>query len=921
MPADSRRVITASVVLLAVGLVGASTAMALNAYRELIVAQRAVRIDAMVGELIRATGQMAFERGLTAAALGAGGVAGADTHRDIARKRRDADATWNDALAIAREIAAGLPAGSNFSAALEHAADTHRMLEEARARVDRDLRTGGRPVGLGQWIAAVRSFIEDAMRLHEMAHDASITSMMGGGQTLATLHARVWTMSEYAGLERGTLAFYIGTRRPIPPVVLEELENHRAIVEHAERALTDMLDLPALDLRLKQAIASMKQEYSGRFERTRRAVYGAARSGRYPVSGAQWMTTATAAIDYVLAVATMSFDIAREKTQQAEARNRRLLALYALLFALAVTFALVVVMRVRRVADALFHEKELSEATLHSIGDAVITTDTQGNVDSMNPIAETLTGWSLGDARGRPLREVFRVVDGITRESRVNPVEKCLEEDRIVGLENNTVLIGRDGVERVIEDSAAPVRDREGKIAGAVMIFYDVTPHHATPHLLSYQATHDALTDLANRREFERRLTALVESARSGHRQHVLLYLDLDQFKLINDTCGHVAGDQLLRQIAFLLKNRLRDTDLIARLGGDEFGVLLESCPPEPALQIANGLVRAVSDFRFVWQDTTFEIGASIGLIPITAGSGNPTELLRDADSACYVAKDKGRNRVQAYEAGDAALRQRADEMQWVPRLRDALENDRFVLYCHTILPLNAGAQGNYCETLVRLIDEEGGIVPPMAFLPAAERYNLMPAIDRWIIRQALALFGKRGGAVPGGGNTHCFINLSAVSLMDEKLPDFIREQLRLNEVPPGSVCFEITETSAVAHLEIATAFMKSLKEDGCKFALDDFGAGMSSFSYLKNLPVDYLKIDGALVRQIAESPTDCAMVDAINRVGHVMGLATIAEYVENDAILQKLRGLGVDYAQGFGIAEPRPMEGHLAAATPAPAA
>ena len=653
----------------------------------------------------------------------------------------------------------------------------------------------------------------------------------------------------------------------------------------------------------------MERDFIGRFDPVRTSVYGAARTGNYGLTAQKWFESATDAIGSILAVMQASSRAIDEKARQAEQRSLRGLIFYAGIFGAAFLIAAFVVVWVIRTTNALFHQKELAEVTLHSIGDAVITTDASTNVEYLNPVAEELTGWSSAAAAGKPLKEVFNIVNGVTREPQANPVEKCLRERRVIGLDNNTVLIRRDGREFIVEDSAAPVRDREGNIVGAVMVFYDATSSRNMPHLLSYQATHDALTGLINRREFERRLKELLESAGNQGRHHVLCYLDLDQFKVINDTCGHAAGDRLLRQLTPLLQRCLRDADTLARLGGDEFGILLENVPLDVAQRIAEDLLLIVKDFRFVWEDKNFEIGASIGVVPITAESVSVTEVLREADTACYAAKDKGRNRVQLYQPGNAELAQRHGEMEWVARITRALEENRFCLFHQAIQPLAAhDGLDPQCEILLRMMDENGEIVPPTAFIPAAERYNLMPAVDRWVVRNAFALFGKNVCGNPDRFRKAFSINLSGASLGDEHFLDFICEQFVQHDVPPQAICFEITETAVIANLDQAMRFMHALRSKGCRFALDDFGSGLSSFVYLKNLPVNYLKIAGTFVRNMVDNPTDCAMVDAINRVGQVMGIKTIAEFVESNAILEKLKGLGVDFAQGYGIAQPKPV-------------
>ncbi|MDD5403086.1 MAG: EAL domain-containing protein [Sulfuricella sp.] len=428
---------------------------------------------------------------------------------------------------------------------------------------------------------------------------------------------------------------------------------------------------------------------------------------------------------------------------------------------------------------------------------------------------------------------------------------------------------------------------------------------------LSYLATHDALTGLVNRREFEHRLEKALASAREEGWAHALCYLDLDQFKIVNDTCGHVAGDELLRQLTVLLQSKVRDTDLLARLGGDEFGVLLENCPLEQAQIVADLLRQTVKDFHFVWQNKAFVIGVSIGLVPLTQDCESLASVLSCADSACYAAKDMGRNRVHVYRVEDSELAQRQGEMNWVARITHAIEENRFRLYYQTIMPLaEADEAGAHFEILLRMLDDQGELIPPMAFIPAAERYNLMPSIDRWVVSTAFGLYWKIFSGDSLSQRHTCTVNLSGPSLCDDHFLSFINRQFALYQVPHDHICFEITETAAISNLSRAMEFIGELRSRGCRFSLDDFGSGLSSFTYLKNMPVDYLKIDGSFVRDMVNDPMDAAMVAAINQVGHVMGLKTIAEFVETEAVLEKLREMGVDFVQGFGIEHPRPLEG-----------
>jgi diguanylate cyclase (GGDEF)-like protein/PAS domain S-box-containing protein len=563
----------------------------------------------------------------------------------------------------------------------------------------------------------------------------------------------------------------------------------------------------------------------------------------------------------------------------------------------------------RKIAEeALAQEKERAQVTLASIGDGVIRTDADGIIDYLNPVAERLTGWVAAEGCGLPVMRVFNVVDETSGRALPDLVERCLREGEVVELPGYSMLIRRDGSEFAVRDSVAPIRDRHGRVTGTVLVFKDVTQLRGMEREMVYLARHDPLTGLINRREFERRLQHCLATAREEGRLHALFYLDLDEFKVVNDTCGHLAGDEMLKQVTALLKARLRKTDTLARLGGDEFGVLLDDTETERARQVGHDLRLAVQGFRFSWQERIFEIGVSIGLVPITPETADMAHVLSAADAACYVAKEGGRNRMYEYQPDDSALAERYGEMQWIHRIHKAFAEHRFCLYHQPIQALRSDfqAEPSLCEIFIRMIDEEGRLASPAAFIPAAERYHLIGSIDRWVVHAAFVALACRALS---HDDDSCFaINLSGQSLGDDAFLEYVLEEIEATGVSPRRVCFEITETAAVENLEQAVSFIRVLKDLGCRFILDDFGSGLSSFAYLKNLQVDFLKIDGAFVRDMVGSHVQRALVESIHQIGHVMGIRTIAESVENRATLEMLREIGVDYVQGFGIAMPEPL-------------
>jgi diguanylate cyclase (GGDEF)-like protein/PAS domain S-box-containing protein len=559
--------------------------------------------------------------------------------------------------------------------------------------------------------------------------------------------------------------------------------------------------------------------------------------------------------------------------------------------------------------EIVFIEQERSHVTLGSIADAVISANRDRLITYMNGAAERLTLWSQTEALGRPLSEVLSLKEESCDRSVLEKLESILGGDDLSGAAEGVVLHRRDGAEVVIHERAAPIRDRNGQAIGIVLVLRDITHERALAARLEHQANHDSLTGLTNRREFETQLSAAIEDHRTRATEYALLYLDLDQFKVINDTCGHMAGDALIRKIAWLINEQLRHSDVLARLGGDEFGALLRNIRGDDAVRLAEGIRRRIAEMRFDWNSRIFAVNSSIGVIVLDDTLATVGDALSAADQACYLAKDNGRNRVQLYRPDDQQVKSRHGEMRWVERVNCALDSGSFVLVAQEIRPIGPpppiatrhSAVLRF-ELLVRMIDSDGTWIPPMAFIPAAERYGLMPRVDRWVIAQAcreLAALRSTGRRLPV-----CMLNLSGASVSDPSLADFISGCLRQHSLPGAQIGFELTETAAIGNLASASQLLTRLRGLGSPLALDDFGSGMSSFSYLKALPIDYLKIDGGFVRDVCTDPVDRAVVEAIQRIGRVMGIQTIAESVENGEVLQALAEIGVDYAQGMYVGQ-----------------
>lgn len=557
----------------------------------------------------------------------------------------------------------------------------------------------------------------------------------------------------------------------------------------------------------------------------------------------------------------------------------------------------------QNIDSELIGQKERAQVTLHSIADAVITTDAEGYIDYMNPVAERLTGWPVKDSIGKHLSEVCEQVDSVDKSSLNEVVKQCLQNGHTSLGVSNLQIRNRQGKISDIEQSVSPIKNNENQILGAIVVCRDVSDTREMARQMSWQATHDSLTGLVNRREFEFQLQQLVDLARQENINDALLYIDLDQFKVVNDTCGHTAGDELLRQVTFIIGDNTRQADTLARLGGDEFGVLLRGCDASIAMNAAKKIIQAVQDFRFAWEGKFFHIGASIGVVEITPLTENINSVMKEADIACYAAKDQGRNRVHVYTKDDAFLEQRQVEMHWATRVKHAIEKQDIVLFAQKIISLDEDS-GSHYEILSRMRQEDGTFILPDCFIPAAERYDVIVDIDKYVVEK---VFNRiRDNHIPK--DTTLSINISGNSICDKSFMQYVLSYASKTKLNTKNICFEITETAAIANFVKAIEFIETLQEAGFKFSLDDFGSGVSSFGYLKQLPIDFLKIDGFFVKDMVNDPIDAAMVSAINEIGHRMGIKTIAEFVESEDILVALRSLGVDYAQGFHINKPQPL-------------
>jgi diguanylate cyclase (GGDEF)-like protein/PAS domain S-box-containing protein len=546
--------------------------------------------------------------------------------------------------------------------------------------------------------------------------------------------------------------------------------------------------------------------------------------------------------------------------------------------------------------------------TLESIGEGVITTDRNGTIDYMNEAAEQLIGGARSAGIGKRLVDLISLVDEIDRSTLGDPVAKCLSERRRVNLGRRAFLLSKLAErEFSTELTASPIRAPDGQVAGCVVIFHDVSELRGLAREMSYQASHDALTGLVNRAEFERRLGTALDSARGEGVGHVVCYLDLDRFKLVNDTGGHIAGDNLLREIGALLKQRVRDSDTVARVGGDEFAMLLAGCPLDKAQQIADDVVQSVAGHQFAWQDRVFDVGVSVGLVEVGKDSGSAESVLGAADSACYVAKQQGRGRTHVYSTRDEVTARERGEIQWLQRLQRALKENGFELYVQPIVAMGGrNRSGPAAEVLLRMRDESGSSILPVHFLASAERYQLMSHIDRWVVQATLTAIAGGAPHLPAGRT--CNINLSAQTLGDDDFLEFVVDVLDHTGVSPDRICFEVRESAVASQLDQAQRFIAVLHGIGCRFALDNFGSGIGSFANLKNLSLDFLKIDGTYTRNLDSDSVNREMVAAMVKLARTLDFLVVAEQVEDQTSFEALRDLGVDFVQGYAVERPRPL-------------
>lgn len=902
---DSRHIINFSIAVLSALVVALAVRTGWHSLLNYKQAKTVQLAYAAANDFVAVAADRELERTYGSALLG--GIRGAASLRaKVALVRSQGDQAWQLAMRRARLLALNSQGQTELLEPVAQAESSDAALHATRVRLDACAGGGECRLDDATWQHVVSKALDDL----DAAREAVLLNLDAQGQPIrvyAALYGPAWVVAEYVRRQRSIMAFYLSARTPLPQAVPMELGAERGVADRAIEELREYRQLRDVDIRIRVAIDAVDRSVTADFEPLTAAVL----SGELQLDGPAWLARTQPSVAAVGGLSGAIDSALSELAARAMRASRDDMYFNGLLILLACAVAALGTTKVRQAANALFQQKELAEVTIRSIGDAVITTDACGRVEYVNPAAEQMTGWRDSEAKGLPLAQVFNVVNGFTLEPQASPIEACLRENRVVSLDNNTVLIRRDGARLYIEDSAAPIRNRAGQLIGGVLVFYDAAEVHQAGHLIAYRATHDPLSGLINRREFEHRLAALLARGRDDESQHALLYLDVDQFKVVNDTCGHLAGDQLLREISQILNERKRENDVLARLGGDEFGLVVRRCTLQQACEIGEQLRAAISAHRFEWQGLQFNPNISIGLVHFSLDAGPPAALMSHADAACHLAKERGRDRLQVYDVSDREIARHFGAMHWVARLTEALDEDRFVLYCQPVVASDR-RRAPHAEVLVRMLDTDGTLCLPSQFIPPAERYGLMSRLDRWIVRRALAAVAEAYGQGWGDRIGVLSINLSGATLNDPLAARFLREEIARSGVAPQALCFEITETAAVSSLAETAALINSLRQIGCTFALDDFGRGMSSFMYLKELRVDYLKIDGEFVRNMVDDPVSRAMVQAIHALGRAMNIATIAEWVETPTLRHLIETLGIDYMQGYEFGKPEPLTLYL---------
>ncbi len=556
----------------------------------------------------------------------------------------------------------------------------------------------------------------------------------------------------------------------------------------------------------------------------------------------------------------------------------------------------------RRESVKIVNEKEQALKTLQSINDGVITTDSVGKITYINPVAEIYLGREKEEITGKRVNTAFNLIDATTRKKLVTPFERCFEQKSVINSNGNSLLLRRDGVEYAIEYTLTPITDKQSNAIGTALVFRDVTEKRELEKNLAWQANHDQLTGLINRREFDRRLSRIISAENIGGNEHALCYIDLDNFKIVNDSCGHLAGDALLKKVSAVLKNKSRDTDTIARIGGDEFGVIFYGCTLAKARLIAEIFREQIEKSEFLWEGRTYSITASIGVIPVDNSYSELADILRAADVACYNAKDKGKNQVSLLEQGQQVVNANRNQVQWVEKIRESLNKEAFEIHIQEIRPLDDLNEFLFCENLLRVSDE-AGLILPCQYMPAVERYHMMPDIDRWVVKASLELlsYGKK----VLGKYKAVTLNLSEQTVLDEKFYSYTSNLFIEYDIERGQICFDIPESCLHKYRSRTESFIREMQGLGCLIAIDNFSSGLESFKTLKPLNIDFVKFDGRMQEPANEKSIDYTIIESINHISHMIGAQTVAKYISNEAALEALYSIGVDYAQGFALSKP----------------